>query len=197
MKQVLRLVGMPDKMIAFDELPEDLLKDFDMQSEKSLPRYWREWIGNRTRTIKIKPYVDPMTRQLIHCAPIEEEAPFTWVVDWEINSNKDAWSMIAAYVRQNVQEGFRLLDKLEDMAKPLAPNVSEQITLEPEDILIIPLKKAVAVEAPPADSGAAPVPPPVANKEASFKCADCGKEFASKQGVVLHRTKKHSEKVTA
>lgn len=193
MKQLLRLVGMPDRLIAFDELPEDLLKDLDMQNEKSMPRYWREWIGNRTRTINIKSYVDPMTRKLIECAPLVEEGPFSWVVDWEINSNKDAWSMIAAYVRQNVQEGFRLMDKLEDMAKPMAPNVSESITLEPEEIVIIPLKKVV-VESNVKPSVPAPADAP---KETSFKCAECGKEFQSKQGVVLHRTKKHAEKVPA
>lgn len=193
MKQLLRLVGMPDRLIAFDELPEDLLKDLDMQNEKSMPRYWREWIGNRTRTINIKSYVDPMTRKLIECAPLVEEGPFSWVVDWEINSNKDAWSMIAAYVRQNVQEGFRLMDKLEDMAKPMAPNVSESITLEPEEIVIIPLKKVV-VESNVKPSVPAPADAP---KENSFKCAECGKEFQSKQGVVLHRTKKHAEKVAA
>lgn len=193
MKQVLRLIGMPDKMIGFDELPEDLLKDLDMQDEKALPRYWREWIGTRERTIHIKPYVDPMTRQLIKCAPLIESGPYVWTVDWEINAQKDAWSAICAYVRQNVKDGFRLLDRLEDMAKPLAPNVSEQITLEPEDIIIIPIKKAVVDEPDPTASTVR-----VATaSEAGFKCEECGKEFSSKQGVVLHRTKKHAEKVTA
>jgi len=191
MKQVLRLMGMPDKMIAFDELPADLLKDLEMQDEKAMPRYWREWIGKRTRTIEIKPYVDTMTRQLIKCAPLVEEGPFTWTVDWEINSQKDAWSAIQSYVRQNVADGFRLLDRLEDMAKPLAPSVNEQITLEPEDIVIIPLKKNTPVE----DDPTATTVRVATAEEAGFKCQDCGKEFASKQGVLLHRTKKHAEAV--
>lgn len=193
MKQVLRLMGMPDKMIAFDELPEDLLKDLEMQDEKSLPRYWREWIGNRKRVVNIKSYVDPMTRQLIKCAPLVEEGPFTWTVDWEINAQKDAWSQICSYVRQNVANDFRLLDRLEDMAKPLAPNVSEQITLEPEDIIIIPIKKQ-AVIAPDPTASTVRV---ATSEESGFKCGECGKEFSSKQGVVLHRTKKHAVKVPA
>ena len=192
MKQVLRLVGMPDKIIAFDELPMDLLKDLEMQNESSMYRHWKEFIGVREKVITIKSYVDPMTRQLVKCDPIIEKAPFTWVIDWELNSNKEAWSQITAYVRQNVQEGFRLFDRLEDMAKPLAPNVSEQITLEPEEVVVIPLKKVIK-EVDPTESTVRVATP----EEAGFKCQECGKEFASKQGVVLHRTKKHAEKAAA
>ena len=193
MRQVFRLVGMPDKIIAFDELPADLLKDLEMQNESSMYRHWKEFIGLRERVTEIKPYVDTMTRQLIKCAPLVEKAPFTWVIDWELNSNIEAWSRISAYVRQNVQEGFRLYDKLEDMAKPLAATVSEQITLEPEDVIVIPLKKIEKPQADPTDSTVRLATP----EEAGFKCQECGKEFASKQGVVLHRTKKHAEKVPA
>lgn len=192
MKQIIRLIGMPDKMIGFDELPEDLLNDLEMQNEKALPRYWRDWLGTRKRTIKIKSYVDPMTRKLIECAPIVEEGAYTWTVDWEINSNQEAWSKIVSYVRQNVQEGFRLLDRLEDMAKPMAPNVSESITLEPEDIVIIPLKKNIP-DGKKTDS-AEPISSPQAP---SYNCNECGKPFESKQGLILHRTKKHPEKVSA
>lgn len=189
MKQILRLIGMPDKMIGFDELPEDLLSDLEMQNEKSLPRYWRDWIGERERVIKIKSYVDPMTKKLIECEPIREKGSYTWTVDWEINSNQEAWSKIVSYTRQNVKEGFRLLDRLEDMAKPMSTNVSESITLEPEDILIIPLK---SIEKPK-EEGISPVAE--APKEQEFKCPDCEKPFSSKQAVRLHRTKKHPEKV--
>lgn len=193
MKQVIRLMGMPDKIIAFDELPEDLLAELEMQNEQlSMPRYWREWVGTRKRVVKIKSYVDPMTRQLIQCAPLVEEGPFTWTVDWEINSQKDAWSKIVSYVRQNVQEGFRLLDNLEEMAKPFAPNVYEQITIEPEDVVVIPLKKIEKKTATVESTAGI-----AASEEAGFKCKECGKEFASKQGVVLHRTKKHPEQVAA
>ena len=184
---------MPDKIIAFDELPEDFLSELEMQNEKAMLRYWKDFIGTRKRTIQIKPYVDPMTRQLIKCEPIVEESPFTWVVDWEINSNVDAWSRICAYVRQNVQEGFRLLDKIEDMAKPLAPNVSEQITLEPEDVVIIPLKK---VESKAETSGNVPAPSLVAESKGDSTCVECNREFANKHGLFIHRKKRHPEKIS-
>lgn len=188
MRQMIRLVGMPDKVIAFDELPADLLKDLDMQNEKALPRYWREYIGVRKRVIEIKSYVDPMTRQLIKCDPLIEEGPFSWVVDWENNNHREAWSRIVAYVRANVDKEFRLLDRIEDMAKPLAPNVSEQITLEPEDVIVIPLTKEADVKSNDVSSIRL-----ATKEEAGFKCRDCGKEFSAKRGVWMHRMKKHNE----
>ena len=42
MKQVIRIMDMPDKVIAFDELPEELLAPFEMLNCSKLPRHWRE-----------------------------------------------------------------------------------------------------------------------------------------------------------
>jgi hypothetical protein len=163
MIQVLRLMGMPDKVIAFDELPQDLLNGLEMQDESKMPRHWRDFIGSREKVTKIKPYIDPMTRQLVECDPVIQKGPFTWIVDWELNSNKERWQEISSYVRRNAPRDFRLLDKIEDMAKPFASNVSSEITLEPEEVVIIPLPKDVVKEpeasevsiAKPSDSQAA------------------------------------------
>ena len=144
--QVIRLMDMPDKVIAFDELPEDLLEGLELCNQSSLPRHWREFIGSREKTIKMAPFIDPMTRQLVKCEPLVEKAPFAYIVYIEVNHDRDKWQQISNYVRRNAPKDFRLLDKIEDMAKPLAGNVSSEITLEPEDMVVIPLPKNVAEE---------------------------------------------------
>lgn len=144
--QVIRLMGMPDKVIAFDELPMDLLDGLEMQDESKMPRHWRDFFGVREKITQIKPYVDPMTRQVVQCEPIVQKGPFTWLIDWEVNHDKDRWQEISSYVRRNAPRDFRLLDKLEDMAKPFANDAHSEITLEPEAVLIIPLPKNVEKE---------------------------------------------------
>lgn len=185
--QIVRLMGMPDKIIGFDELPEDLLETIEMRTQVSAPRHWREFMGVREKKTKVQPFVDPMTRQLVKCDPITEKGPFAWVIDWEINQDKDVWQNISNYVRRNAPESFRLLDKIEDMAKPLATSVSGEWSLEPEDMIVIPLKKVVKEE---------PASVVTLDKEPLYKCEECGKEFDKKAGLRLHKIKKH-EKIAA
>lgn len=144
--QLIRLMGMTDKVIAFDELPMELLEGLEMRKQDFLPRHWRDFLGTREKVINMPPYLDPMTRQMVKCDPIVEKAPFAWIVDWEVNQDKDRWQEISNYVRRNAPKDFRLLDKIEDMAKPMGQTVQGELTLEPEDVPIIPLPKAVKEE---------------------------------------------------
>jgi hypothetical protein len=153
-------MGMPDKVIAFDELPEDLLEGLEMLDQSKMPRHWRDFMGVREKLITIKPYVDPMTRQLVQCEPLIQKGPFAWVIDWEVNHDKERWQEISNFVRRNCPKDFRLLDSLEDMAKPLAPNPNSEITLEPEEVIVIPLPKNVEKEPEIMTISVAPPPPP-------------------------------------
>ena len=117
MKQVFRLMGMSDKVIAFDELPEELLEGLEMQKETKMSRDWRDFIGTREHVVKIKPYLDTMLNKMVEAPPIAVTAPYTYIIDWEINSNKERWQEISNYVRRNAPKDFRLLDKLETITE--------------------------------------------------------------------------------
>lgn len=172
-------MGMPDKMIAFDELPEDLLTGLDMVDESKLPRHWKDFIGKRKKYIRIAPDRDPMTGQMRTYTPLVIEAPYSYVIDWEINSNKERWSEISAYVQRNAPKDFRLKDKLEDMASPMAADSHSELTLEPEFVPVIPLPKNVVVE------------PEVKVSIETFKCETCSKEFDKRQALNMHKTRVH------
>lgn len=187
--QCFRLMGMPDKVIAFDELPEKLLQGFEMITADGFPRHWKEWLGKKKRTIKIPPEKDLLTGQVRYYDPILEEDSYFYVVDWNLNPVVEKWKEVCDYVRQNIPKDVRLMDKLEDMALPLAANKMDGVTLEPEDVVVIPLPKAIAPIITAAEKQAA-APTDIYSCEEK----DCNKAFDSKQGLRFHKTKKHSEK---
>lgn len=117
--QVFRLVkgGIVDKMIRFDELPKNLLTGIRRGPLGGLPRYWAKELG-----------VNPKD---------ENARPF-FVLDYVYtNSDKNKWSEIVSHVRRNAPKEQRLLDQLDEMAVPMAPDSHSQLTLEFEDIPII------------------------------------------------------------
>lgn len=199
MKQVFRLMGMPDKMIAFDELPQDLLEGLEMSDESRMQRHWREYLGLREKAIRIPPDRDPLTGAVRHYTPIIQKAPFTYVIDREVNKDKERWQEIESYVKRNAPKDFRLLDKLEDMAKPMAADAHSEVTLEPEDIVVIPLGKLVEVDSTLStivvDTSAPAPKEEVKQKEAvqMFSCDACEKSFDTNQGLLLHKRKRHAE----
>jgi hypothetical protein len=186
MKQVFRLMGMPDKVIAFDELPADLLEGLEMCDCSKLPRDWRDFIGTREKPIRIPPDRDPLTGQVRTYTPVVQKGPYAYLIDWEINHDKERWQEIESYVRRNAPKDFRLLDKIADMAKPMGQDAHSELSLEIESVVVIPLPKTEEKE------------PEVATVSVeTFKCSDCDKEFDKKQGLRLHRLKKHEQKVPA
>lgn len=189
MRQVFRLMDMPDKVIAFDELPEALLEGLEMLDCSKLPRHWREFIGMRERIINIRPERDPFTHQLVKYPPVVEKAPFAFLIDRELNHDKERWGEIESYVKRVAPKDFRLTDKLIDMAKPMAVDAHSELNLEPEDVIVVPLPKVEEAKDPTVSSVS--VLPPVV--EATLKCDRCEKTFSSKQAIRMHTMKRHPE----
>jgi len=140
---VFRLMSMPDRVIAFEGLPENLLKGFELCRAEGFPRHWKEWMGKKTRTIPIPPEKDIMTGAVRRFDPIEDTDCFFYLVDQTSNPSMEAWKMVCDFVRQNVSKEFRLKEKIDDMALPLAANKSDGVTLEPEDVVVIPIPRAI------------------------------------------------------
>jgi hypothetical protein len=116
--QVVHLVtpGKVDKVLAFDELPGEFLKGIESCSAKDsgFPRHSWDY------------------------AKMHYYLYYTF-----LNDHIKAWSLISHYVRTNVDKTFRLMDKLEQMAVPVAPNANQSATVEIEQVPVIPLLKAV------------------------------------------------------
>lgn len=186
MRQVFRLMDMPDKVIAFDELPEDLLAGLEMCDCSRLPKEWRDFIGIREKITRIPPDRDPLTGQVRRYEPIVQKGPYAFLVDRELNQDKDRWQEIKSYVMRNAPKDFRLKDNLDDMAKPMGRDANSEFDLEVQDVVVIPLQKV----SEPSEPEAATVS--LSPKEI-FKCADCEKEFTAKQGLKMHRMKRHPE----
>jgi hypothetical protein len=144
--QVIRLVDMPDRLIAFDELPESMLDGIDMLPPTGLPRHWREFLGKRKKFIRILPERDPYTGQMRKFEPLVEEGPFFFVIDRTVNNDEEKWQEISNYVRRMTPKEFRLKDRIEDMAIPMAVDVKSELNIEPEQIPVIPLVKEVKEE---------------------------------------------------
>lgn len=178
--QVFRIMGMPDKIIAFDELPERLLEGFELNKADGFPRHWKEFLGKKKRKIPIPPEKDFLTGQVRRFDPIIEEDYYFYLVDMLVNPVIERWKDVCEYVKQNVKDDFRLKEKIEDMAVPLASNKTDGVTLEPEDVVIIPLKKEL--EKLIIEKKAEPV---------GVKCSQCDKEFDDKRGLRMHTMKKH------
>lgn len=122
--QVIRLVkpGTVDRVIAFDSLPEDILHDVKSKKPK---------------VDTLSPKETKMGRDWDNFSPVQ------YVLQYKnINNDKQVWETIVNYVNQNVEPGYRLRD-LVDMSSPLAPDSYSQMTLEPEQVTIIPLIKEV------------------------------------------------------
>lgn len=117
MVNVFRLVreGRPDRYIVFDELPKRLLKNIPKLeiSQSGLPREWKKF------------------------------SPIHYILHiFSINADKEKWQEITSFVRKAVDLKTRLLDKIEDMAIPIAQDSKSEITLSPEELvpIIIPVE---------------------------------------------------------
>ena len=191
MKQVFRLMGMPDRVLAFDELPARLLVGLEMTRADGFPRHWKEWMGKTKRTIRVQQEKNPLTGQMTTYKPIEEEDCFFYLIDWNIRIQEDRWEEIKKYVKTHAPVDMRLPDKLEDLAVPLAKDKLEAVSLEPEDMPVIPLSPDISLVKPSGE------PVEKTSEIKMYKCEekDCGREFDDKRGIRMHRMKKHPEPV--
>lgn len=191
--QCFRLMGLPDKVIAFDELPERLVQPFELITADGFPRHWKHWLGKKKRIIRVPNEKDPWTGQVRSFQPIIEEDHYFYLVDSMRQPSMDAWVEIQNYVKSHVDKDVRLKDNLADMAVPLAPNKTDGVMLEPEDVPVIPLPKEKNIEEGNEN-------PPMDQSSAQFKCdfKDCGKEFKNDFGLTVHMRRMHQrEKVSA
>lgn len=182
--QCFRFMDLPDRVIAFDELPEDLVKGFEMVPANGFPRHWKEWLGKKKRVTVIPAEKDPFTGQMRRSEPSIEEDYYFYLVDDSIGSDVDRWKDVCDYVKRNAPENFRLKEKIEDMAKPLAPNKTDSVMLEPEEVIVIPLAKAE--EAKKAEEKAKNV----------VKCDECDSTFEGQwaaNALRMHKNKKHKK----
>lgn len=196
--QVFRLMNKPDRVIAFDELPERLLEGFEMIRADGFPRYWKEWLGKRKKVIRLPNEIDPLTKTVVTHKPIIEDDAFFYLVDSGLEPVMEKWREVCDFVRQHVSKDTRLMDKIEDMAVPLASNQTEGVTLEPEDVPVIPIPNENEILAVSNRNGN--------NKKNSSivtKCTEegCSAEFEgsySKNALRMHMMKRHNkEKIIA
>lgn len=200
--QVFRLMAMPDRIIAFDNLPQRLLQGFEMCRADGFPRHWKEWMGKTEKITKIPPEKDQLTGSLRRFDPIVEEDCFFYLVDWTIKPVTEKWKEVTDFVRQHITKDFRLMERIEDMAKPLADNKTDGVTLEPEDVVVIPIpievqEKGTGLITP---SGAELKKEPVKDVPRgndSFDCSQCEKKFDKAAGLRLHTIKKHKKEAVA
>jgi hypothetical protein len=191
--QVFRLVetGKPDKLIAFDELPKRLLEGVEMRSPDGLPRHWKSFLGEHEKYTPGALEKNQFTGKVEKIGEAREKGPYFFVLYFkEINKDKDRWQEICSFVRRVVHLQFRLLDKIEDMAIPMAIDSASELNVEPEHLeeggAIIPIppehqeKDGIILPA-----GAAPM---------QFKCEACNKEFKNKHGMEIHNYRVHPKK---
>jgi len=128
--QVIKLVkgGEVDRIISFDSLPQSMMSGVRRAPLAGLPRHWKELFKELPEN--------------------EQSEPFYYLEYIAVNRDKEKWQEISQYVRRVTDKHVRLLDKLEDMAVVMAPDSKSQLTLEPEEIPIIPIPKDVVIEEP-------------------------------------------------
>lgn len=134
--------GFVDRVIIFDELPKRLMQGIRTRSVDGFPRAWARHLGEigsvrdvmKTETEKRGPGDYKFTY-----TPIGKE-PCFYVLEYaDINSDKDAWRQICEHLRLTCKETVRLKEKIEDMAMALAKNSTDPLSVEVEDIPVIPV----------------------------------------------------------
>lgn len=127
--QIVRLVrpGKTDLIVGFDELPTRLLNGIE-----SVP----------TQHYKLGSHWVSQAKQ-------------HYVLDFVVvNKDKEAWQNISNFVKRSVDRDVRLLDKIEDMAIPMASNSKVAIEIGPEDIPVIKIpleyQEKLTLPTPPA-----------------------------------------------
>ena len=194
--QVFRLMNMPDRVIAFDSLPQELCEGFDLCRADGFPRHWKEWMGKIVKKTNVPPEKDLLTGQVRRYDPIIEENHFFYLVDYTVRPVMERWQNICEYVKRNVDKDVRLLDKLDDMAVPLAPDKVSGVTLEPEDVPLIKLPKLEVKKDEIVKQDEKVVSLAKVEKR-SFKCDQCSSEFDKQRGLWTHVRFKHKNAVAA
>lgn len=144
---VFRLVngGAVDKIIAFDSLPKRLVFGLKTKPMDGFPRFWQRWLIDNGSTQPVS-IMNPETG-----AREQREQPCTYLLEYKmVNADIQKWQEIANYVRKAVDLSVRLMDRIEDMAVAFAKDSYSELSLEPENVPVIPVPSEVKreVEAP-------------------------------------------------
>ncbi len=121
--QIFKLVrgGQVDQVLGFDELPEAILSGVRRGPIAGFSRAWRDFMGVKWDDKAAQPF---------------------YILEYiSKNADREKWQEISSYVKRNVEPSVRLLDKIEAMAVKLAPDSYTDVTLEPEEVPIIPFPK--------------------------------------------------------
>jgi hypothetical protein len=199
--QCFRIMDMPDRVIAFDELPARLLQGFELCRADGFPRHWKEWLGKIDKVTNIPPEKDPLTGQIRRFEPIIEKDSFFYLVDWTLNPVVEKWKEVCDFVRQHVDKDIRLTEKIDDMAKPLAANKSDGVTLEPEDVPVIPIPIQYQEKGKGLILNTVSSPQPKVDSS-TLKCDAEGCSYEAqgayaKNSLRMHKMKRHPAKATA
>lgn len=184
---IFRLMAMPDKVIAFQNLPENMVEGFEMCRADGFPRYWKEWMGKKVKVTNIPPEKDLLTGQVRHFPSMKEEEPFFYLVDWNVEPVVEKWNELCDYVKNHVSKETRLTEKLEDMAIPLASNKSDGVSIEPEDVPIIEIIREESVKEE------------VKKEKEVHACKEegCESYFDKKSGLRMHTLKRHNKELAS
>lgn len=138
--------GFVDKVIVFDSLPERFLKNVRTREPAGFPRSWSKWlgdIGSLRPVYKTETSVDLARNYTFKYTPIGQEPCFFMLEYQDINADKERWREICDYLRASVGHEVRLTEKIADMALALAPDSYKGLSVEYEDIPVIPLPKEI------------------------------------------------------
>lgn len=197
-KQVFRLMNLPDRVIAFDELPERLVQGFEMCRADGFPRHWKDWMGKKTKVTPIPPEKDLLTGQVRRFEPIVEEDYFFYMVDWNINPIVEKWQEVCEYVRTHVDKDTVLKEKITDMALRFGPDKASGIELDPEEVPVIKIIKDVSL----LNQSGKETPVLPKKDTVILKCEQegCGFEAEgvyAKNKIRMHKMKRHPKKEVA
>lgn len=133
---VFRLVdgGQVDRMIAFDSLPENLTAGIKTKPFDGFPSFWKKW-ALENNSLRMVPFSNPKTGER---TSVKE--PCAFILDYKlVNDDKQRWQEIVNYVKKAVDLSVRLMDKIEDMAVPLAKDCYSELSIEPDQVPVIPI----------------------------------------------------------
>lgn len=134
--------GFVDKVIVFDSLPERLFKNVRTRACEGFPRAWAKWlseIGSVQTVYQTETEVDLARNYKFKKTPIGKEPCFFVLEYTDVNADKEAWRHICDHIRQYVGPEVRLKEKIEDMALAMAPDSYKPLSIEIEDIPVIPV----------------------------------------------------------
>lgn len=148
--QAFKLVnaGFVDKVIIFDALPERLIQGIRTRELAGFPRSWARFLGEIGSTKKVFKTATEKRGPGDYAYTYTEigKEPCFFVLDYtDINADKEYWRAISEYLRMHCGPEVRLTEKVEDMARALAPNSTTALDIEPEDIpvIIVPSEEKV------------------------------------------------------